>query len=222
MLRFAKKYPLLPQLNDRSPAAESFRKLRMNLRFALENGEPRSILVTSSREGEGKSLIAANLAAAYAQDGKRVLIVDADLHHPVMHQIFPMPLSPGLTEVLQGECPAPEAVRTVLPPGISLLPSGAPAPAELLSSGRMANLLRELSADYDLLLIDSPPALRATDAQALAPLADGVLLVVQSGAIRNKAVRKTKSSLEMAGARLLGAVLNRVGRSNEAYQFYYG
>lgn len=201
---------LITQIGPRAPALEAYRSLRTNIQFAAVEDAPRSFLLTSSGPGEGKSLTVANLAIALAQMRGRVLLVDSDLRRPVLHHLFGVPRETGLTDVLVGSLAWREAVCATGVPNLDLLPSGhlPPNPPDLLGSTRMKSLIQEATAQYDMVLLDSPPALPFADASTLASIVDGVFLLVRVGVTTPEAVLRTKSMLEAVRGRILGAVLN--------------
>ncbi|MDF2814516.1 MAG: hypothetical protein K0Q81_716 [Paenibacillus sp.] len=214
-----KKIPRLYCLDEpKSANAELFRAIRTNIRYTRVGGEIRSILVTSSLPGEGKSTVAVNLAVAMAETGRTVLLVDGDLRTPAVHEAFELPNIIGLTSILVDQAQLKDCVYAIRDsPGLDVLPSGpvSPNPAELLGSNGMIHLLAELHDKWDTLIIDSSSVLMpASDALTLSSLTEGVLLVVQSGKVLQKHTNTAKQLLEKQGAHLLGAVLNRKGRSS--------
>src|SRR5699024_7524157 len=158
---------------------------------------------------EGKSITVANLAVAYAQQGKRVLLIDADLRKPTVHYTFRLDNLVGLSTVLVGEGSFLEAVQDTAQENLSALSSGPipPNPSELLGSRRMEKFLAEAEEVYDLIIIDSPPVLAVTDAQILANIVDGSLLVIRSGQTEYEAAEKAKEALERSTSKILGTVL---------------
>ncbi|MDR7551278.1 MAG: CpsD/CapB family tyrosine-protein kinase [Armatimonadota bacterium] len=214
---------LIAHRHPKSPVSEAYRLLRTNLQFSGLNGKLHRILVTSPGPEEGKSTTLANLAVTLAQAGHRVLIVDADCRKPTQHKIFGLPNLRGLTNLLaEGGNPL-EVVQETPVPGLHLLSSGPipPNPAELLGSGVMREALDRLSESFNFILVDSPPAVAVTDAALLAPLADGVILVIRAGETRQDLAREARAILEKAQAHLLGAVLNGVRPSGDDYRYYY-
>jgi tyrosine-protein kinase len=193
-------------------AAESCRLLWARLRFATRDHPLRSLLVTSGAAGDGKTLVAANLAIAAAQTGVRVILVDADLRHPSLHALFQIRATPGLTRLLSNKHLAVERVLVpTMISGLWLLPSGPSTVqgGEWLLARRIRQRLAELNERADLVIVDSPPVLPVSDASVLTGMTDGTLLVVDSRA-RAVQVSLAVASLQSAGARLVGAVLNRV------------
>lgn len=181
-------------------------------------------MVTSAGQGEGKSTTTINLAVAYAQADKRVIIIDADLRKPTLHHSFKISNRQGLTNVLTGQAELSTVIANSELDNLDLLPSGPipPNPSEILASKRMATTLEQLSQDYDIIMIDSPPTLAVTDAQVIATQCDGVILVIDQGKVKREIAMKAKANLEHVQARILGVVLNNVNRdSSDSYYYYY-
>jgi capsular exopolysaccharide synthesis family protein len=183
-------------------------------------------LITSPDALEGKSTMAANLAVVMAQDGKSVVLVDADLRRPMQHKIFRLPNSTGLTRTLfDGRVGLDGRLQETGIENLRVLTAGPlpPNPSELLGSERMRNLIERLDELADVIVFDSPPVLPVTDAAVLAPRVDGVLIVAEAGQTRHGAVRQMVETLQNVGANLLGTVLNRmsVGGANGYYYYYY-
>lgn len=218
------KRKLIAKLNPKSPISEQYRTIRTNIQFASADGELRSFMVTSASPGEGKSTTAANLAIVFAQQGKRVLLVDSDLRKPTMHYTFRVTNTVGLTNVLTRQASLVEAVQATDVEKLDLLSSGPipPNPAELLSSRMMEQMLAEAYKQYDLVVFDSPPVLAVTDAQVLANQCQGTVLVVKSGVTELENALKAKELLQAAKAKLLGAVLNNKALKSSSYYYYYG
>ncbi|CAN5777027.1 hypothetical protein BH23CHL7_BH23CHL7_06380 [soil metagenome] len=219
-------YRLVSLLFPRSPAAESFRSLRTNIEFCSVDSPLRTVLVASAAPGDGKTLVAANLAVVLAQAGKKVLVVDADLRRPSAHLMFNLPNTHGLTTMLRSaDASTAAGIQTTEVRGLSVLASGPipPNPAELLGSDRMRTLLKTLTERYDLIILDSSPLSAVTDAAVLASAVDGTLLVVKARRTRRPAMRFALEALSRVNARVLGVVLNGVGKEvSGAYQDYYG
>lgn len=181
-------------------------------------------MVTSAGPGEGKSTTITNLAVVYAQSDKRVVLIDADLRKPTMHHTFNCTNRWGITSVLSGQANLSEVVRTTAIPNLSIITAGPipPNPSEMLASKRMVATLEELKEQFDIILIDTPPALAVTDAQIVASKCDGVVLVMDSGKVKREMALKAKANLEYVKARILGVVLNNMDRKNaESYYYYY-
>jgi capsular exopolysaccharide synthesis family protein len=197
-------------VRPRSGEAEAYRCVRTALCFSTRAGGQKVLQVTSPHSGDGKTLLAANLAASLAQSSKRVLLVDADLHRPHLHALFGVPGDAGLTSVIVGECGLAEAVSATSVPGLSVLPCGpVPSnPAELLSSPRFAELLAGLRGQYDAVVVDTPPLLAVSDAAVVAAQADGVVLVLRPGKNSRPAADRAVDALRAVAARVLGIVVN--------------
>jgi len=222
---------LLTHKEPRSPLTEAFRMIRTNLSYALPAQEgTRRYLVTSAGPTEGKSTVVANLAAVMGQAGQRVLLIDADLRRPKLHKAYEVPSKPGLTSYLTGMVDSvDEVINETAVPGVRVVPCGPlpPNAAELLNSERMRQMLAELDARCDVLLLDSPPLLAVADAAILACMVSGVILVLEAGQTRLDGAAVAIGALERADAKILGAVMNnvRMGRrgygSNYYYYYYY-
>ncbi|MDR0138866.1 CpsD/CapB family tyrosine-protein kinase [Metabacillus idriensis] len=208
----------------KSPISEQYRTVRTNIQFSSVDQEVRSLLVTSTGPGEGKSTTAANVAVVFAQQGKKVLLIDADLRKPTMHYTFKTENFRGLTNVLLRQMSLEQAVNLTEVENLDLLSSGPipPNPAELLSSKSMKQLLENAYGIYDLIIFDSPPVMAVTDAQILANETEGSLLVVSSGKTEREMALKAKEALEAAKSKLLGVVLNGKKASESSYYYYYG
>jgi non-specific protein-tyrosine kinase len=207
-----------------SPVVEDYRVIRSNIEFMTLDQPIKSIVITSSDEGEGKSITVANLGIIMAQAGLRTLIVDADLRRPVQHQLFQVSNTSGLAEFLQGKglkLDSPPQNTTI--ENLQLLTSGVlPSnPAELLGSQRLRLLLSMLNEAADVIIFDSPPALLFTDAVVLANRADGVILVIEAGQTSSDVALKTISKLKQANANLMGGVINRVPLKTKNNYFSY-
>ncbi len=213
---------LIRDISTFSPHMEAYRSLRTNINFAAVGSAMRSIVVTSSIPAEGKSTTVANLAMALALDGKRVIIVDADLRRPSQHKLFKIDASPGLTDVLVGTHDIEEVIRATGVDNVQIIPAGSPPPnpAELLGSASMVHLIARLEAMADVVLFDSPPTIIVADAVVLSSRANGVLLVIGFGDTKKANTKKAQELLMRANANLLGTVLNRIDSPNAGY--YYG
>jgi len=203
--------------------AEAYTRVYSNIKFAEVENPFRSVLVTSARKGEGKSTTLTNLACAIAAAGKRVIVVDTDLRNPTLQRILGTRFSAGITSVLAGEKTLDEALKPSGHPNMTLLPAGPipPNPAELLHSKAMKEIIKELEARADLVIFDSPPTLLVADAMLLAGELDAAIIVAESGGVSRKAVQQVKESLQVAKARILGVILNKMMESPGAYYNYY-
>lgn len=215
---------LITRINPKSPISEQYRTIRTNMQFSSVDNELKSILVTSSGPAEGKSSTTANLAVVYAQQGKRVLLVDADLRKPTMHYTFRLDNLRGLSNVLVGENVLEDAVNRTDIETLDVMTCGPipPNPSELLASRKMETLLKEALLSYDMVIFDTPPVLAVTDAQILANIVDGSVLVVRSTSTEIEAATRAKEALEPAKAKMLGVVLNGREKSASNYYYYYG
>lgn len=205
---------------------EAIRSVRTNVLFSSAEEGAHVIVVTSAGPGEGKSVVSSNLAVSLAQAGQRVLLVDADMRRPRVHEIFEMPQEPGLSNLLVGDCKPSEAVRkwqTV--GGLCVLPAGMipPNPAELLGSKRFDEYLHTLGSHFDWVIVDSPPVLAVADAAVVANGASGVVFVVGADQTSRQAAREAIHQLQAAHARIIGTVLNRVDLERNPYYYshYY-
>jgi len=221
-------YRLATLLYPRGPAAEAYRTLRTNLEFASVDEPVKTLLVTSSIPSEGKTTTSGNLAVAFAQAGRNVILLDADLRKPGVHRLFDLPNTSGLTSLLRTDDVALDDVaQATEQERLRVVTTGPlpPNPAELLGSRRMQTILERLVAAADLVVIDSPPLQAVTDAAILASITDGTLLVIDAGRTRRDAAGRGREALAKAGARVLGAALNRLsqrGRGDYVYYDYYG
>jgi tyrosine-protein kinase Etk/Wzc len=214
----------LVTVNDaRSSGAEAYRTLRTNLIFSQAVQSLRTIVVTSAAPSEGKTTTAANLAVSFAQQGMRVLIVDCDLRRARLHKMFGVPREPGLTECMLGQYEHDAVTRETAVPGLYVLASGQlpPNPSELLGGDRMRKTLQALTGAFDLVILDTPPLLAASDAAILSTLCDGVVLVVRAGVTEAEAGRQAMQQLASVGARVVGAVLNDPDAKVQHYGGYY-
>jgi len=219
------KRKLITRTNPRSPISEQYRTIRTNIQFAAVDRDIQVIMVTSSIPGEGKSTSAANLAVVFAQQGKNVLLIDADLRKPTMHYTFNVTNTFGLTNVLTRRMDLSEAVEKTEVENLDILSSGPipPNPAELLGSKAMDELLKQLRTEYSTIIIDTPPLMAVADAQILASKCDGSILVINSGKTVIDNVLKSKEKLTSSSARILGTILNnkKIISKQDIY-YYYG
>ncbi|MBC7343543.1 MAG: CpsD/CapB family tyrosine-protein kinase [Clostridia bacterium] len=214
---------LITQSDPRSPASEAFRLVRANLKFSQVQGSFKTILITSTGPEEGKSTLAANLAVTMAQAGSTVLLVDCDLRRPRLHRTFKLKNRLGLTNVLIRAQLWNQAVQTTDIPGLSLIPSGPipPNPSELLGSEPMQEFLESAASEYDAVVLDTPPVVAVSDALVLAPLVDGIILVVRAGKTRVDQIMEAKKLLENANGRIVGAVINAAKPNGKSYYYYH-
>jgi len=220
-------YPdkLITMKHPRSIIAEAYRILRTNIQFSAIDKPLKSIVVSSPNPIEGKSVTIANLAVVMAQAGARVVIIDSDLRRPVMHKIFNLPNTEGLTSVLLQDRPLADGyLQSTEVENLQVLTTGPlpPNPSELLNSQKMTDLIENLKEEADVVLLDSPPSLPVTDAAVLSSKTDGTLLVTDAGTTRRGAARRAKEDLMRVGANILGVVLNKFSvRGASSYYYYY-
>ncbi|MBP1950576.1 MULTISPECIES: CpsD/CapB family tyrosine-protein kinase [Virgibacillus] len=215
---------LITNQNPRSPVSEQYRTIRTNLQFTSVDEELKSIMVTSSGPGEGKSVTVANLAVVYSQQGKKVLLIDADLRKPTVHYTFRLDNLRGLSNMLVGDISLEEAISTSEINNLDIISCGPipPNPSELLASKKMKQMLNEASQLYDVILFDTPPVLAVTDAQIITNICQGAILVVRSKHTENEAARKAVELLSPGKAKLLGTILNDREQKESQNYYYYG
>lgn len=208
------EHPVILRADPQGAAAEAIRRLRTNLQFIGVAQQARSLVITSSVPGEGKTTTAINLAVSLADAGSRVLLVDADLRRPSIAEYLGLEGRVGLTTALIGKASVEDVVQPWSDSSLDILPAGQvpPNPSELLGSAAMRALLDQLTADYDMVLIDSPPVLPVTDAAVLGRQVGGALLVAGMDRIHRPQLRETLESLETAGCEVLGLVMNKIAR----------
>ncbi|MEK3996126.1 MULTISPECIES: CpsD/CapB family tyrosine-protein kinase [Psychrobacillus] len=215
---------LVTSVAPTSIISEQFRKVRTNINFSMVENELQTLLFTSTSIGEGKSTIAANVGIVFAQEGKKVLLVDADLRKPTMHYTFHKPNSPGLTNLLSSHCSLDQVVKESGIDGLYLITCGPIPfnPAELLSSTSMDIFIKEVRAKYDIIIFDAPPTLSVSDAQILSNKCDGTILVISSGEAEKIDVLKAKEALLSSKANIIGTILNnyKIDKNHYYYQYY--
>ncbi len=209
----------------KSPISEAIRTLRTNIKFSSLDKPIKTLLITSPIPEAGKSSISVNLALSIAQNGNKVILVDADLRKPVIHKIFEGDNKPGLTNILIEDKKIKEVIREAsdINPNLYYIPSGPipPNPSELLGSNKMKGVLTDLKEQADFILFDSPPVIAVTDALVLANQVDGVMLVLDAGGVTREIAMQAKLLLEKAKAKILGTVLNKINVESEGYYYYY-
>ncbi|MEI8174218.1 MAG: GNVR domain-containing protein, partial [Deltaproteobacteria bacterium] len=239
---------LISHFLPKSTTSENYRALRTNFNFINLDHNIKTVVFTSSSPEEGKTTSCVNLAITMAQGGNKVLLVEGDLRRPVISKIFGIEQSPGLTDVILGNYSWRTVVRSITDlitgkmsmdeimqtPGLDnlhIITGGAtvPNPAELVSSKNVGDFLKEARAEYDIILIDAPPILAATEAAIWSALSDGAILVYQVGRIARGALKRAKAQLENTGARIFGIVLNGLKAEispdfayHDKYYYYYG
>ena len=199
---------------NKEPASrlhENYRTVRNRIRLAGSDRPLKSLLITSALAGEGKTTIAANLAVSTAQPRRSVVLLDTDLRHPSLHRTFGIENDVGIVSVLTGRAKVDDALQTTEVEGLCVIPSGPvpPNPGDLLESTEMADLIRELSSRFDLVLLDSPPVLVADDAVILAQYADGTVSVVEYGRETRSVFEREQTLLARAGVTPIGSIINK-------------
>lgn len=219
----AKVFSQLSSPKESSSVAEAYRMLRTSILLASAGHPPKSVLVTSSQPGEGKTTTAVNTGICLSQLGATVLIIDADLRRPRVHKIFGLNHRRGLSNYLSSNIPLRSVIQPTGIPNLYLLPSGIVPPnsAELLSSEKMRHMLGKLSAHFDHILIDSPPIGSVTDPIILSRQVEGVMLIVHGGKSSREMVVHARQELANVGAKIFGVVLNNVNLERDGYDYYY-
>jgi capsular exopolysaccharide synthesis family protein len=219
----AKRAPLIVAGSAGSVRAEALRQLRTNLQFVNVDEPARAIAVTSAVPGEGKTTTACNLAIVFAEAGRRVVIVDADLRRPRVAEYLGLEGAVGLTNVLAGQTTVDDALQPWGASGIFVLAAGSipPNPSELLGSRHMTSLLESLRDGFDVVIVDTPPLLPVTDGAIVATVVDGTVMVFRCGRTTATQTRSAADALAAVDARVLGCVLNMVPRRNSGTYTYY-
>lgn len=212
--------------NPKSLSAEVYRLLRTNLEYSSIDKSLKSIVVTSTEPGEGKSTVAGNLAIILGESGKKVILIDADLRKPSLHKKFKVSNGLGLTDYLIGKCKLTDILKNI-DDNVLILPSGnkVPNPAEIIASKSMEELIETLSEkiDVDYIIIDTPPVKHVADAVVLSGKCDGTIVVVKSGLTKAKDLTNVLGELEKVRANIIGTVLNGVQKNKkDYYNYYYG
>ena len=207
-----------------SPVSETYRTLRTNIQFSSFDKKIKTLLVTSSGPGEGKTTTSSNLAMVMAQGGNKTLLIDCDQRKPQVHKVFGFSNENGLSNILvnENEIDINTGIHETDQPNLYVLSSGTrpPNPAELLGSTKMKNFIEELKKTYDFIILDTPPIIMVTDAQLISQYTDGCLLVIASGEAERDLAIKAKGLLEKVNAKILGTVLNKVDSRKKSYYHY--
>lgn len=221
---------LIVNENPTSPIAECFKTLRTNVMFSVQNKELTTILVTSGCMGEGKSFVSANLAVAFANSGKKVLLVDTDMRKARVHKIFDLPneqgLSTCLSKIASDGVNVNDFIKESHIANLHVMTSGIvpPNPSELLSSSCMVRLLNTLNRQYDVVICDGTPCMLVSDSIILSKIVDSTVIVTASHSTKLDSLLKIKKSIEMVGGHISGAIINMMEVSGKSYQngYYYG
>lgn len=213
--------------NPHAIVSEEIKTVRTNIQFAMIDQAVKSIMVTSANKEEGKSTVISNLAISFASQGKKVLLVDADMREPSLHELFHVKNNRGLSNLLSNQTMTlSEVCHQTVQPNLTLLSSGPIPfnPTELIDSERMSTVIQSFKDEFQLILFDLPPILAVTDAQVMAAKVDGTVFVIRSGVTEKKQLLKAKELLKYAHATIIGAVLNdkKNKKSREVNQYGYG
>ncbi len=208
--------------NPKSPTSEAYRVLRTNILFSNVDRPPKTIVVTSFGNGEGKTTTVVNLAVTFLQQGSRVLLIDGDLRKPKIHSFFRLKNEDGLTNLLYSHENYRKYVKQDPVRNLDVIVCGyiPQNPSELLMSASMKRFLAQVSEDYDAVFIDSPPIGMVTDAAVLSSMADGTILVAASGHVSAAALLSAKDALDRVNANILGVVLTKIKKSAGDYRQY--
>ena len=207
----------------KSPISEAYRTLRTNIKFSSFDDVIKTIYVTSSMPGEGKTTSIINLGVTLSQNGDKVIIIDCDLRKPKIHKLFNISNEKGLSNIISNLEDKDELIHKDLLPNLDVLTSGVkvPNPSELLSSNSMRDFIKMLGSFYDYIILDTPPVRVITDAQVVSQYADGGIFVVGKGEIDRDVVIKAKNMLKQVNSRILGVILNKVSENEKGYNYYY-
>lgn len=228
------KKELIAQKNPKSPIAEMFRTLRTNIQFMNSKKELRTILITSTMPGEGKSWISSNLAITFAQAGKRVILIDADMRKGRLASLFQTSSKPGLSNYLsgideKGKDENIDIVKYIRPTEVEnlfLIPAGniPPNPAELLDTEATYQMINKLKEAFDIIILDGTPCLLVTDSLILSRMADTTLIVASHKSTKKDDLQKVKKSIENVGGKIAGVILNKTPIKSKEYStsYYYG
>ena len=215
---------LITVVNPKAVVSEQFKTIRTNINFSMPDKDLKTLLITSSTPSEGKSTVSSNVAVVFAQEGKRVLLVDADMRKPTVHHTFKLNNTRGLANVLTRQETIDEVIHESGIDGLQVVTSGPipPNPAELLTSQTMKYVMQDLASQYDVVIFDAPPILSVTDSQILSNKCEGTILVVNSGVAEKAEVIKAKEALLASQANILGVVMNnfKLERDHYYYQYY--
>ncbi|MEG2292881.1 MAG: CpsD/CapB family tyrosine-protein kinase [Carnobacterium sp.] len=213
---------LVVSVEPKSTISEQFRSIRTSIEFASVNTDMKILVITSSEQNSGKSLVSSNLALTFAQKGKKTLLIDGDLRNPSIKNYFYLPKGRGLSSLIRGKTSIDDAIYSTNEKNLYILPPGfiVPNPADVLGSKNMGELLGKLSQLFDQIIIDTPPILVATDAAVVSTFADGILLVVRSGKTKKESAKKGLRLMHQSLTPIIGIILNDV-QMNKNEDYYY-
>ena len=217
--------PLYTYDQPKSTISEKFRGIRSNIMFSSANAEIKDIIVASEKTGAGKSTIAANIAITYAQAGYKTLIIDGDMRKPTQHYVFDVMNNNGLSNFMLDRAMYKDAIKKTFVENLSVLTSGPipPNPSELIGSEKFKTVYQQLKQDFDFIVIDTPPVTSVTDAQLYSTNVANCILVIDSEKNDKNEVKKAKELIETSGAKVIGAVLNKMPKDkSSSYYYYYG
>ena len=211
------------KLQQNSTIMEAYRMLQTNISFYSVDKKLQTIMLTSTMPEEGKSTTVSNLAYSFAQSDKRVLVVDLDLRKPVLHKIFNVSSATGLTTVITGKSRLEDSIKATDIDNLFVLPCGVhpPNPTEILRSETVKQIINYLKSKYDIILIDTPPAVALTDAAIASSFCDAVILVVSSGKVDYASVDVALKNLKLVNANVIGVVVNNVKGQGNRRGYYY-
>ena len=222
---------LITHEDPKSPISEAYRSLRTSLMYTKTNDECNILLVSSPGPGEGKTTTIANLAITYANLGKKTLLIDSDLRKPVIHNVFKVDKSPGLTTFLSSNADLDKIINKTDIDNLSIITSGVipPNPSELLDSNKMSQFINKVKKNYDIVLFDSPPLVAVTDAFVLLKHINQFILVVRPGVTARGALERVISSTHQSNMKITGVVMNAMSEEHSYgsgyyynyYQYYY-
>lgn len=223
LTQLPKERKLITHLFPKSTISEQFRMIRSNIMFSGVDHEIKKLVITSAAPSAGKSTTAANIAVAYAQAGKKVLLIDGDLRKPTVHYTFEIKNVFGLSNLITDQIGIEKAVQNTQVENLSILASGPipPNPSELLGSKRFKELIESFEQYFDMIIIDTPPVLAVTDAVIMSTVADGTILVTNVETNNKQHLIKAKEVLQKSDANILGIVLNNVEKSSKDDYYYY-
>lgn len=217
--------PLYVHDKPKSTISEKFRGIRSNIMFSSADNEIKSLLITSEKPKSGKSTVSANIAVTYAQAGYKTLIIDGDMRKPTQHYIFDLTNTSGLSNLIIKKATYNDSIKETKVENLAILTAGPtpPNPSELIASHNFNEIYNELLANYDFIVIDTPPVNTVTDAQIYAQTVRNCVLVVDTENNNKNEVKKAKDLLIKASGKLLGAILNKMPiDKSSSYYYYYG